>query len=377
MSVGAAAQTMTTKTPLVLIVDDLEANRALLVDQLTLLGYRTDCAVNGMDAFDAIGRERPDLILLDLSMPIMDGQTFLQKANEDDEIRRIPVIVISGLDDMATVVRCIERGAEDYLVKPFKPRILQARVKNVIAKVTLQEQELALRRITERYNQELEVQVKEQVRLISQAQLSTIFALSTLAESRDPETGAHLDRMRLYCRILAEGMAKNRLFSREIDEAFPERIFSASPLHDIGKVGIPDHVLLKAGKLTEDEFEIMKRHCEIGARTLARVHDDFPENKFIQMGIEIAISHHERWDGSGYPNGVSGDKIPLSARILALCDVYDALTSKRCYKEAFSHEESKQLIVEGRGLQFQPEIVDAFLGVEDRFTAVRGEFHQD
>jgi putative two-component system response regulator len=205
-------------------------------------------------------------------------------------------------------------------------------------------------------------------------QMETIFSLAKLAQSRDDDTGEHLTRVQSYCRILSEELAKNSPYSNLIDNSFITDIVNASTLHDIGKVGISDLILLKNARLTDDEFEIMKTHTIIGAQTLEDVHSKFGDNSFIKMGKIIARSHHERWDGKGYPDGLSGEHIPLPARIMAIADVYDALSTKRVYKEAFPQEKCVQIIKDGRGTQFDPFIVDAFLNVADKFYEVRVKF---
>lgn len=362
---------------LILIVDDVEANRERLADEIELLGHQSIEAVNGAEALQCLEGSSPDLILLDLMMPVLDGHGVLEAMSKHAEWSRIPTVVISGMDDMDSVVRCLEKGATDYLVKPIKGRLLRARIENCLATVRMRKQDDELRRITSAYNIELEGKVSAQIQEIADAHISTIFALSTLAESRDPETGAHLERMREYCRLLAEVLCDHPRFGGEIDERFIVNMYAASPLHDIGKVGIPDHVLLKAGKLTDEEFAVMQRHSAIGADTLRRVTSRYANNAFLQMGIEIARSHHEQWNGNGYPDGLSGEAIPLSARILAICDVYDALTCKRCYKVAFSHEISTAIILAERGQHFDPDIADVFEAIQGQFDEIRKRLHAE
>lgn len=356
----------------VLIVDDQESSRRTLAEHLEAMGETCLTASGGVQALAIMRCEQPAAVLLDLVMPGMDGRAVLSEMQADERLRRIPVIVVSGRADDESVVGCLDLGAVDYLAKPIRGRVLEARLRNTLARAGLAKKETELRRVLSAYNLELEDEVARQVRIVKHANASTVFALSKLAESRDPETGDHLDRMRIYSRLLAVTMAQHyECYADIIDDAFAENIYAASPLHDIGKVAIPDAVLLNPNRLTPDEFEIMKGHCELGANTLRTVIEEFPENALIQMGIEIALGHHEKWDGSGYPHGVSGADIPLSCRIVALADVYDALTSKRCYKDAFSHEMSRDIIVEGNGTHFDPDVVDVFLLCEPQFNAIR------
>ena len=356
---------------LILVVDDMEVNRERLVDEIELLGYQSVEAENGAEALKRIEEQPPDLILLDLMMPVMDGHGVLEALAANSTWSRIPAVIISGMDDMESLARCLEVGAADYLVKPIKSRLLRARIENCLAAVRLRKRDVATQALMARYNAELESRVADQVKEIADAHISTIFALSTLAESRDPETGAHLERMREYCRSLSNALRELPEYKTVVDKEFVENIYAASPLHDIGKVGIPDHVLLKPGKLDDDEFRVMKEHSRIGADTLRRVSEKYPNNTLIQMGIEIAQSHHEKWNGKGYPDGLVNEHIPLASRILALCDVYDALTCRRCYKEPFSHEKSAGIILSERGEHFDPALVDIFERIQGEFDGIR------
>lgn len=215
--------------------------------------------------------------------------------------------------------------------------------------------------ILERYNTQLEELVNEKVNEISESQMSTIFALVKLAESRDDETGAHVERTAELCKLMALYLKEDPKYSNIIDNEYIDNIYKASPLHDIGKVGIPDNILLKKGRLTKDEFQIMKSHVEIGYETLKEVHSKYEVNSFLKMGMDITRNHHEKWDGTGYPRGIKGEDIPLSGRIMAIVDVYDALRSKRVYKEAYSHAKSMKLIKQNRGKHFDPKLVDVFI----------------
>lgn len=363
-------------TSRILIVDDNEVNREFLGDYIESLGHETILAENGRVALEMLKatENRPDMVLLDNLMPEMSGKEVLTHLKKEEAFRDIPVIMISANNEMDTVANCIEIGADDYLTKPFNSTLLKARINACLTKKTLYDERQKYQSKLEDYNITLQDRVREQVEEISLAQMATIFAMSKLAESRDEDTGEHLERMREYAKVLAEELAKLDKYREIIDETFVMNIYAACPLHDIGKVGIPDRILLKPGRLTSDEFELMKLHPNIGADTLRAVEKLHPANSFVHMGIDIAESHHEKWDGSGYPCGLANDAIPLVGRIVAVGDVYDALTTKRCYKDAFTHEKSKKIILEGRGTHFDPDLVDAFVNSESKFLAIREEF---
>ena len=342
-----------------MLVDDVPDNLTLLTGMLKEKGHRVRPVPSGKLALKAIEIEPPDLILLDITMPEMDGFEVCRRLKQDVRFRDIPVIFISALTETLDKVKAFGIGGVDYVTKPFQFEEVEARV----------ETHLKLHR----YQAHLEELVAEQVEEISASQVSTIFALSKLAESRDNETGEHMERVQIYCRMLAEKLGQEEPYKRVIDGDFINDIFNASPLHDIGKVGIPDHVLLKPGKLTPAEFDIMKKHSPVGATTLEAVRDIYRKNVFINMGISIARYHHECWDGTGYPDGLKGEEIPLAARIMAIADVYDALRSKRCYKEAFSRDMSRKIIESGSGTKFDPVLVKAFLVLEKEFDSIGRE----
>ena len=358
-----------------LIVDDIEVNRNLLERRLQHNGFRLSFAEDGHEALEKLQNDRFDLVLLDIMMPRLDGFQVLATVKADEKLRHIPIIMISALNEMDSVVRCIEMGAEDYLPKPFNPILLKARINACLEKKRLHDLQAEYRQRIEEHNNLLEEQIRRQVKEITSTQLATIFAMSKLAESRDPETGQHLERVREYCKILALKLARDEP-QLAIDAGFIDNLYAASPLHDIGKVGVADHILLKPGRLSEEERKVMEIHPLIGAETLRAVNAQHPGNAFVHMGIEIAESHHEKWDGSGYPQRLEGEAIPLSARIIALADVYDALTSKRCYKEAFSHEKSVAIIQSERGRHFDPRVVEVFGNVEQEFRAIRAFYHE-
>jgi putative two-component system response regulator len=363
---------MSTETGHILIVDDNEFNRDMLSRWLKRQGHTFVLAENGQQGLEIIDKTPDlDIILLDIMMPVMNGFQVLENLHANNILADIPVIVISAADDIEHIVRCVELGAEDYLFKPFNKVLLRARIEATLEKKHLRDQEKEHNRQIEEYNTRLETRVQEQVKEISSAQQATIAALAKISESRDVDTGKHIERVKEYCFQLLNEYSRRSNGSGPLPKKVIDNVTAASVLHDIGKVGIPDNILLKPGKLTSEEFEIMKTHSIIGSQTLREVLRQYPGNKFVQAGIEIAESHHEKWDGSGYPHQLCEENIPLSGRVLSLVDVYDALTSKRCYKEAISHEKSIEIIAEGRSQHFDPQIVECFLAVADDFNHIK------
>ncbi len=356
--------------PTVMVVDDTPANLNLLDEMLQGHGYRVVQFPRGTMALKAAAKNPPDLILLDIMMPGMDGFEVCRHLKADDNLRDIPVLFISALDGTDDKIKAFSAGGLDYVTKPFQEEEVLARVKT----------HLELHRVgreLHELNNDLENQVQEKVQEIADSQLATIVAVSKLAEYRDDDTGWHIERTRVLCRILAEQLATMPRYSESISDAFIDTIYHAAPLHDIGKIGIPDSILLKPGKLTPEEFEIVKTHTIIGATTLEAVQRRYPGHAFVNMGIALTRSHHEKWDGSGYPDGLAGEDIPLSGRIMALVDVYDALRSKRTYKEEFTHDNACRIIEEGAGSHFDPGVVDAFIVLKSEFELVRERMKQE
>lgn len=356
------------KIPDVMIVDDEPANLQVLSGILKQNGYHVRPASTGRQALEGARLEPPDLILLDINMPDMNGYEVCETLKSDRILWHIPVIFISALSDTADIIKAFSSGGVDYVTKPFQYEEVRARVDTHIKMRFLQKD-------LEDYNTKLEVLVLSQVKEISESQMATIFALAELSESRDEDTGKHLERVRMYCKILCDELATFPKFERIITPEFSRELSLASPLHDIGKVAIPDAVLLKPGKLTVEEFELMKKHTVLGSETLQKVRTKYPNNTFVNMGIDISRSHHEKWDGTGYPDGLKGEKIPISARIMTVADVYDALRSKRCYKPAMPHEESVDCIVKAGGTQFDPDIIKAFKNVHEKFRVTADTVH--
>ena len=353
----------------IMVVDDTPENLVLISRILLPEGYKVMTLPDGQMAIDAIKTTSPDLILLDVMMPGMDGFAVCSTLKADPRTASIPIIFISALSEPLDKVKAFETGAVDYITKPFNLMEVKARV-GVHLELRF------TRKALEDYSTLLEKKVKEQVEELSAGQLALITAMTKLVEARDDSTGRHIERTQILCRLLAERLGTRPEYRETIDPGFLENIYNASPLHDIGKVGIRDSILMKPGKLMPEEFEAMKSHTTIGKEYLRRALAKSPNNQYLRMGMEIAGSHHEKWDGSGYPEGLKGESIPLSARIMALVDVYDALRSARVYKEAYPHAQAVSIIVKSRGSHFDPAIVDAFLEISERFDRARNEMDE-
>jgi len=357
----------------ILAVDDTPANLLILIATLNAKGHRVRPVLDGRLALEVARRTPPELILLDIRMPGMDGFEVCAHLKEDPLLAEIPVIFISSSPDASDKVQAFAAGGVDYVTKPFH-------VDEVIARV---EAHLKIRRLQvalDQYNRGLQEMVRTQVREISESQIATIFALAKLSESRDDETGHHIVRVQRYFVALARRLCEDGVVPEAARDGFLENIFQACALHDIGKVGIPDSILLKPGELTPGELEAMKRHTLIGAETLAAVLEGYPGNAFVRMGVEVTRSHHERWDGSGYPDGLSGEAIPLAARIVMLADQYDALRNKRPYKGEFDAERTYAILTEGDGRSdprhVDPRVLAAFKAIRTEFDAIHEELRE-
>ena len=347
----------------ILIVDDNPENLHLLANALLSDGYLVRAALNGEMAITMAINEPPDLIIMDINMPDMDGYQACDRLKAEPTLKSVPIIFLSAMQDTDAKVLAFNHGGVDYATKPFIFEELLARVSTHIELHQLQQD-------LEQRNESLNQTVFAQQQEISAAQLSTIVALAKLAESRDDDTGLHIDRVGSFSRRLAQAAQNHSNRNAELDDHYVEMIYHASALHDIGKVGIADAILQKPGKLNSDEFDIMKTHPTIGFLTLESIVKSYPNNQMVGMGSDIAKSHHEKWNGSGYPEGLSGEAIPLSARIVAIADVYDALRSKRPYKTPFSHQQAVDIILEGRGVHFDPELIRLFENIHHEFDQI-------
>lgn len=345
----------------ILVVDDESAVRQLLSAQLQRLGYECSQASDGAEALVRCQQPpAPSVVITDIRMPQLDGVELLHRLKDQDD--NIQVVMVSGQQDLDTVRRCLREGAYDYLLKPFEIDALANTVSRALERYHLRRENL-------RYRRNLERMVLEQTEEIRRTRDIALLTLAKLAESRDNETGMHLERIAAFSRRLAEEL-QHGPYAAQVTRAYIQKLYTSSPLHDIGKVGIPDAILRKPGPLTPREFEIMKTHTTIGGDTLRSGLPVGRESRFLTMAIEVAYSHHERWDGWGYPAGLTGSAIPVSARIVALADSYDALTSDRPYKSAVPHAEASRRIVADRGAHFDPVIVDAFLACRRDFATI-------
>ena len=355
----------------VLIVDDVPANLNVLGELLHDAGYHVQAATTGRTALRyASLKPQPALILLDVMMSEMDGYQVLTELRRNPETRDIPVIFLTALDNPQDEEKGFRHGVADYIAKPIKPEVVLARVRSQL----LVRQALAWQRDK---SAALEAEVARRVEENELIQTVSIRALAHLAETRDPETGNHILRTQSYVRLLASRLRERPDFSATIDDLYVRMVAQSAPLHDIGKVGIPDAILLKPGKLDADEWVIMKTHTRMGSDAIELAEHDIEKPvEFLGLAKEVARWHHERWDGQGYPDELAGEAIPISARLMALADVFDALVSKRVYKEAVSYEAAREIIAAERGRQFDPEMTEAFLSGYAEFVAI-AESYQD
>jgi putative two-component system response regulator len=352
----------------VLVVDDTPDNLMLIADLLKDR-YRVKAANNGEKALRLLNDDPlPDLILLDIMMPGLSGYEVAEQLKADRRTRTIPIIFLTSMAGAEDEIRGLSLGAVDYVTKPISPPVLMARVET---QLRVKEAADFLRD----QNEFLEKEVQRRTREVTAIQDVTIHAMASLAETRDNETGNHIRRTQHYIKLLAELLREHPRFRHFLDEATIKLLFKSAPLHDIGKIGIPDRILLKPGRFTPEEFEIMKTHTTLGRDAIQHAEDQLGINvDFLHLAKEIAYGHQEKWDGSGYPQGLATDDIPISARLMAIADVYDALISRRVYKPGMPHGQAVEIIREGRGSHFDPDICDAFLANAEQFQAIAEQF---
>jgi putative two-component system response regulator len=352
----------------ILVVDDTPDNLTLM-SSLLKDHYKVKVANSGEKALKFLeGENKPDLILLDIMMPGLSGYDVIRELKNNPSTHDIPVIFLTAMSAAEDEKKGLELGAADYITKPISPPIVTARVRTQL------ENKRAADFLKDQ-NHYLETEVEKRTREISAIQDVTILVMASLAETRDSDTGNHIRRTQYYVKALAEKLKNHPRFSHILTDQMIETLFKSAPLHDIGKVGIPDHILLKPGKLTPEEFEIMKTHTTLGRDAIEHAERRLGmEVEFLNIAKEIAYFHQEKWDGSGYPTGISGDDIPISARLMALADVYDALISRRVYKEGMPHEKAISIILEGKNAHFDPDVVDAFIQLHEQFKAIAQRF---
>ncbi|WP_372694702.1 HD domain-containing phosphohydrolase [Immundisolibacter sp.] len=370
----------------ILIVDDQPDNLLILEDLLSEL-YTVHAANNGEQALERLARgERPDLLLLDVMMPGLDGFEVCRRIKSSQELADIPVLLLTSLESPDDEEYGLSIGAEDFIQKPYSPPVVLARVNNHLrlarASRQLRDRNDNLERLVAERTREILTQAEELVRskqAVIASQDATITALCSLTEVRDNETGGHIRRTQNYVRVLAQALVDHPRFRHELNDETIDLMFRSAPLHDVGKVAIPDAILLKSGKLTPEEWEIMRRHPTYGRDALAQAEAELGDqgSSFLRYAREIAHCHHEKWDGSGYPQGLRGDEIPISARLMAVADVYDALISRRPYKQPYTHQEAIALIQEGRGGHFDPDIVDVLIGLADTCRDIANRYRDD
>lgn len=350
---------------IILVVDDDKANLAL-AQKILLPQYRIAASGSGAAALKYLEHNRPDLILLDINMPDMDGFAVMEELRKKENTASIPVIFLTADNLAETEIRCFQVGAMDFVTKPFVPDILLSRVGKTIE--------------LDQYRHKLEEMVKEQAeklmentRRISLIQDSVIVGMANLIESRDGSTGKHVKNTQMYVRMIADELYERGLYPEELTPEYIEDLCKAAPLHDVGKIKIPDSILQKPGKLTPEEFDTMKQHTTYSRLIIKTIIGDVEDAHYVKIVEDIALYHHERWDGTGYPVGLAGEEIPLAARIMAVADVFDALYEERCYKPPVRPiERIMQIIADGRGTQFDPVIAGIFMEMMPRLKEVLG-----
>ncbi|MDR1137773.1 MAG: response regulator [Synergistaceae bacterium] len=353
----------------VLIVDDTDLNIDILVDALEGR-YSLYTALDGESALMQVKKNAPDIILLDVVMPGMSGYDVCMKLKADPSTADIPVIFLTAMTDINDKARGFELGAVDYMVKPFAILEVQARLDVHLSL-------LNAKKALKQQNELLEMKVRERTQELSVTQSVIIEAMASLAETRDHETGDHVMRTRFYVQILAVRLEAHPRFRDYLIMLDPDDLGTAATLHDIGKVGVPDHILLKPGRLTPDEFEEIKKHTIYGHDILSRLVRRLPGNTFLKLADEIAWTHHEKWDGTGYPRGIKGDNIPIPGRLMAIADVYDAMISPRVYKGPMSSDDAMSFISSKAGTHFDPDVAAAFVELRETFQFVANELTND
>lgn len=340
---------------LIMLVDDIATN--LMTGKAALQELYDVMTVNsGIRALELLEKKKPDLILLDIDMPEMDGYEVLKRIKANNATSGIPVIFLTAFDDAKNEYEGLSLGAADYITKPFNEKILQKRVETHL--------------LLAEHTNNLEMLVEKKTEKIVQLQEAILSTVAELVEFRDDVTGGHIDRTTLYLKVLAEKMVERGLYKELISAWDVGLLIQSAQLHDVGKISIPDNILNKPAKLTDEEFAVMKSHAQLGKEVIEKIIEKVDESEFLYQAALMAYTHHERWDGNGYPQGLKAEQIPLQGRLMAIADVYDALISERPYKKAFTHEEAVKIISEGKGTQFDPLLTELFYDIENEFRAI-------
>jgi putative two-component system response regulator len=347
----------------VVLVDDsvtnLQVGKNILAEH-----YNVFTVPSAEKMFQLLTKIKPNLILLDVEMPVTDGYEAIKKLKENETLKEIPVVFLTAKSDVKSEINGFDLGAVDYISKPFSPILFLRRIE-VHMLVEKQKNEL------KRFNTNLQEIVAEKTKTIVQLQNSIIRTVADLVESRDDVTGGHIERTQHYLQLLTEGLIAARVYDTELKGINRKLLIQSSQLHDVGKISISDNILLKPGKLTPEEYGKMKLHTVYGGQIIDRIAENVPTNDFLKFAKIFALTHHEKWDGSGYPNKLAGEEIPLVGRIMAFADVYDALTAERPYKDPFPHEKAVSIIMDGKGSHFDPKIADAFYKMHKYFDKTK------
>lgn len=347
----------------VLVVDDNATNLKLAEQTLKPL-YKVTSLLSGEQALKFLSKNKPDLILLDIKMPGMDGFQTIKAIKSNIDTKSIPVIFLSALSESSSELNGLSLGATDFISKPFVPEIMLRRVGMQIE--------------LKKYRTDMENLVNEKTKMVEKLQDAIVLSITDLVEFRDKITGGHARRTAEYLKLLLEHLKETEKYREILTDEYIANILRAAPLHDVGKIGINDNILTKTGILDDSEFEYMKQHTILGGLAFERALEKVPGNEFLRVARDMALGHHERWNGAGYPYGLSKEEIPFSARLMAIADVYDALTTKRSYKEPASHDDAIALMKSLKGTHFQPELIDEFLECADKFKTLNSYFkHND
>ncbi len=345
----------------IMVVDDLEANQRILAQIIESMGYIAVPAVSGAEALKQIAKKLPQLFLLDITMPDMSGFELCEILKSSPLTKEIPIIFTSASTELEDRITGFQLGGVDFITEPFVLAEVTARIDTHLKMYEMQQS-------MESYNRHLNQVIQEQVKQIEEQKKDMLYALAKITESSSNISEHHLENVKRNCKTLAQAMQFSPVFEKEVTNSFLENIEIVSPLHDIGKIAIPTDVLNKPGKLTKEEMQMVKGHTVTGAKILTEIYAEAEKNEFIQMAIDVAHYHHEKWDGTGYPNGLYQDQIPLAARIVAIIECYDTLTGKRCYKSAISPEQSMEIMEQEVGKSFDPKIFDVFRRVQKRMV---------